>query len=108
MRRKCLAFGVAVFLLVVSCHHTVQTNAPHLSNGAIIEGIEVRGNRAISTDAMVARIQTKAGDKINTAAIQRDIRSLRSLGFEDVRVGEDNGANGSKIIIFFVQEKVPK
>src|ERR1043166_9489452 len=99
--------AVGIFLAAVTCHRTVQTNQPNLSNGAVIEGIQVAGNRAIATEAIAAKIQTKAGDRINTGAIKRDIASVRSLGFEDVRVEEKNGTSG-KIIMFFVIEKPPK
>jgi outer membrane protein assembly factor BamA len=99
---------VAVFLATVSCHPTAQANLPNLSNGAVIESIQVAGNRSISSEAIMAKIQTKTGDKINTAAIQRDITSVRSLGFEDVRVAERDGVSGGKIIMFSVTEKPPK
>ena len=98
---------IAVFLAAVTCHHTTQTSLASLSDGAVIEAIQVAGNRAVPIEAIVAKIQTKAGDKINTAAIKRDMASVRSLGFEDVRVEEKNGTSG-KIIMFFVMEKPPK
>ena len=96
-----------VLLAAVSCHHTAQASLPNLSDGAVIEAIQVAGNRAVPIEAIVAKIQTKSGDKINTAAIKRDMVSVRSLGFEDVRVEEKNGTSG-KIIMFFVREKPPK
>ena len=34
-------------------YRTVQTNQPNLSNGAVIEGIQVAGNRAIATEAII-------------------------------------------------------
>jgi len=61
--------AVGIFPAAVTCHRTVQTNQPNLSNGAVTEGIQVAGNRAIATEAIAAKIQTKAGDRINTAAI---------------------------------------
>src|SRR5437879_5523262 len=79
---------VGVFLLALSCHHSVQ---PNLSNGAVIEGIQVAGNRTLSTQTILANIQTRTGDRINTAVIKHDITSVRSLGFDDVRVEEENG-----------------
>jgi len=78
-----------------------------LPNGAAIGRIEVRGNRAISTEAITARIQTKVGDKVNTAAIERDVSSVRSLGFEDVRATVEDRASGGDIIVFQVWEKFP-
>ena len=94
----------AVLLAAVGCHHTAQASLPNLSDGAVIEAIQVAGNRAIPIEAIVAKIQTKSGDKINTAAIKRDMARVRSLGFEDVRVEEENGTSG-KIIRLFVREK---
>ena len=96
-----------VLLAAVSCHHTAQASLPNLSDGAVIEAIQVAGNRAVPIEAIVAKIQTKSSDKINTAAIKRDMARVRSLGFEDVRVEEENGTSG-KIIRLFVREKPPK
>ena len=53
---------------------------PNLTDGAVIEAIQIAGNRAVSIEAIVAKIQTKAGDKINTAAIKRDMASVRAYG----------------------------
>jgi outer membrane protein assembly factor BamA len=100
--------ALAVFLAAVSCHPTTQTKLPNLSTGAVIDGLEVGGNQAITTEAILAKIQTKAGDKINTTVIKQDIKSLYSLGFESVRVEESTDAGGGKIIRFIVREKIPK
>src|SRR5438128_12052898 len=97
----------AVLLAAVGCHHTAQASLPNLSDGAVIEAIQVAGNRAIPIEAIVAKIQTKSGDKINTAEIKRDRARVRSLGLEDVRVEEDDGKSG-KIIRLFVGGKPSK
>src|SRR5206468_25774 len=62
-----------VLLAAVSCHHTAQASLPNLSDGAVIEAIQVAGNRAVPIAAIVAKIQTKVGDKINAGAIKRDL-----------------------------------
>ena len=57
----------------VSCHQKAQTSVANLSDGAVIEAIQVAGNRAVPIEAIVAKIQTKAGDKINTARRSNEI-----------------------------------
>jgi len=99
---------ILIMVLATACHHTVQASVPRLSDGTVVDGIQVRGNQAIATPAIVARIQTKPGDRINTAAIKRDIANVRSLGFEDVRVEEGEGTGGGKIITFDVRERPPQ
>jgi|SRR5437016_1615663 len=94
-----------LFLAAVTCHHAAQTSPARLSDGAVIEAIQVAGNRAIPIEAIVAKIQTKAGDKINAGAIKRDITNVRSLGFDDVHVEEESGTSG-KIIRFIVKENL--
>jgi outer membrane protein assembly factor BamA len=66
-------------------------------------------NRAISTETIKAKIRTKAGDRINSALINQDIKNLYLLGFESVRVEEITDDTGDgKIIRFVVREKAPK
>jgi hypothetical protein len=108
MKKAVLAILCAV-LLIVGCHGKIHQSLPSgLSDGALIEDVIVRGNRAISIAAIVSNIQTKRGDRLSVAVIKSDINRLYSLGFDDVRVEETNGTNGiGKILYFDVKEKQP-
>jgi outer membrane protein insertion porin family len=73
---------------------------------AVIEGVEIRGNRRIASDLIKSNLRTKAGDYISLAVVNRDIQTLYSLGyFDDVRVEETTSASGGGIVIFSVREK---
>jgi len=60
----------------------------------IIEGISYVGLRRIDRDAVAAQIATRAGDRLDTTRLARDVRTLGQLEwFESIRVQEidDNG-----------------
>ena len=96
----------AIVFGVMGCHRHVQANAGNAwSDGAVIEAVQIAGNRQIDTPTISAIIQTKTGNKIDSTIIRRDIGSLRSLGFEEVKVKEEKGSKGGKVITFDVKEK---
>jgi outer membrane protein assembly factor BamA len=100
---------VFVLLAATSCHRHVQSNLPSgWSDGAVIEKVQFQGNRSIAVTTIAATIQTREGGKISSELIRDDISRLRSLGFQDIKVIEQNGDAGGKILIFNVREKLPK
>jgi outer membrane protein insertion porin family len=77
-----------------------------LTAQAPVEDVQVRGNIAVPVNTIKARIQTKAGDTYDARTIQRDIRSIWALeAFEDIRVTEEAGPAGGKLLVFEVVEK---
>jgi outer membrane protein insertion porin family len=72
----------------------------------LIEDIRVLGNRRIPRDTVLARIFTKRGDVYDLQALQRDFMALWNAGFfEDLRMEEEPGEKGGRIIVFYVREK---
>jgi outer membrane protein assembly factor BamA len=96
---------VAICLLTSGCQHRIQ---PDLSNkvteGGIIEAIDIRGNNQITTDTVRRGLHSKLGDRISLPVIKNDIEFLYTLGFEEVRVEEESGRVG-KVVLFQVKEK---
>jgi outer membrane protein insertion porin family len=79
---------------------TLQTFDPNR-----IEEVQVRNNRRIPQDTIKYRLQTKAGDRLNTDTIRGDVKRLYAEGhFDDIRVDQEDGKTG-RIIIFWVVEK---
>jgi outer membrane protein assembly factor BamA len=77
-----------------------------LSEGAAIESVIIANNRRIPTETIKGTLQTKPGDHLSTTVIRADIQKLYALGyFGDIRVSEENAANGGKIVIFTMREK---
>jgi outer membrane protein insertion porin family len=70
-----------------------------------ISSIEVRGNRRVETDAVLAIIESKKGDRIDRAQLDSDLRAIYGMGFfSDVNIETEDGPDG-KNIIFNVTEK---
>lgn len=82
----------------VASHASAQT-------GQIIEDIDVKGNRRIPKETIMAKVYTHRGDIYEESSLQRDLRSVWSTGyFEDVRVEREESPKGWRIY-FYVREK---
>jgi len=51
------------------------------ATGPTVVSVSVTGNTHISTDRILAVIQTKAGDPFDPAKVQADLRAINDLGF---------------------------
>jgi len=72
---------------------------------AIIEDIQVRGNRRIPAETVRSRIFTRAGDIYDEAALQRDFSSLWNTGYyEDIRIEREESPKGY-ILYIYLREK---
>jgi outer membrane protein insertion porin family len=74
---------------------------------AVIEDVEVRGNRRFPKESVLYYVQSKPGDRYSQALAQRDLEAILSLGFFDplaTKLFLEDGPRGGKIIIFQVKE----
>jgi len=95
----------ATLFLILLCTFLVATPARSQGQQQIIEDVRVRGNRRIPTDTIKYNIQTKPGQAMKAATIDRDVKALYSLGyFDDIRVEAETGVRGP-IVIFQVNER---
>jgi outer membrane protein insertion porin family len=70
-----------------------------------IDSIEVKGNKRIEREAILAMVGSKKGDGLNPDQLNEDLRALYKMGFfTDVSIETEDGAKG-KVVIFNVQEK---
>ena len=90
----------------VAKEEAVQTQAPAAMLPAKkIVAVEVRGNRIVSTNTILSKIQTKQGLELKQQVINEDIKRLYGTGFfEDVRLDVEELPNGYKLIVV-VEEK---
>src|SRR5215475_1639615 len=96
-----MSLAVVVMTVFVACHRHAQASVPSgWSDGAVIESVQVSGNHQIEVTTISAVMQTKAGGKIDSELIRADIGRLRALGFENIRVKEEKGEKGGKILTF--------
>ncbi len=70
-----------------------------------IDSIEIKGNKRIEREAILAMLGTKKGDGLNPDQLNEDLRAIYKMGFfTDVSIETEDGAKG-KVVIFNVQEK---
>lgn len=67
--------------------------------------IEIRGNQIVSTNTILSKVRSKAGEKLVQETINADLKRLYGMGFfQDIRIEVEEKANGYKLI-FVVDEK---
>ncbi len=70
-----------------------------------IAKIEVKGNRRIEKEAILATIQTRAGELTSTVKLREDLKALYNLGsFADVKIDVTDTPQG-RIVTFMLEEK---
>jgi outer membrane protein assembly factor BamA len=100
--------AVAICLLSSGCERRIQPDlSSKVTDGGIIEAIDVRGNTQVKTDTIRHGLHLKRGERISLPVIKNDIELLYSLGFEEVRVEEESGQVGN-VVVFQVKETPQK
>lgn len=65
-----------------------------------VASVEVRGNRIVSTNTVLSKIQTKQGLALKQQTVNEDIKRLYATGFfEDVRLEVEELPEGYKLIV---------
>jgi outer membrane protein insertion porin family len=71
----------------------------------VLEGIEIRGNKRVESDAIQLVVKSQPGKPLSAEAVAADIKAIFGLGyFDDVRAEVENAPSGKKLI-FVVSEK---
>lgn len=70
-----------------------------------IARVEVKGNRRVENDAILAAVQTREGDLVSPAKLREDLKAVYKLGyFTDVKIDVSDTPEG-QVVTFLVQEK---
>ncbi|SHN72116.1 outer membrane protein assembly factor BamA [Desulfovibrio litoralis] len=70
-----------------------------------IAGVEVRGTKAIDPEVVLMRINSRRGDAVDPAAIDREVKKIWDLGyFSDVSVNIESRSDGH-YLVYTVKEK---
>lgn len=93
----------SVMLLLVSAGILLLSSAPgSAQTGPVIKAIELKGNKKISAETIISRIDTKEGAAFSDAAVQNDIKKLYGIGyFDDIRAEVETFEGGLKLIFIF-------
>lgn len=76
-----------------------QDNPPVMPPQKKVVSVEVRGNRIVSTNTILSKIQTKEGLVLRQQTVNEDIKRLYATGFfEDVKLEVEELPEGYKLI----------
>lgn len=74
-----------------------------------VAAVEVRGNRIVSTNTILSKVQTKQGLALKQQTVNEDIKRLYSTGFfEDVRLEVEELPEGYKLIVEVDEKPIVK
>jgi outer membrane protein insertion porin family len=72
---------------------------------AQIDSVQVRGNRRVESEAVLAVVESKKGESLDDDKLDRDLRAIFAMGyFTDVAIQTQEGPSGA-IVTFNVTEK---
>ncbi len=73
---------------------------------ATISDIEVRGNNIVSTNTILAKLQSQKGNELIQETVNEDIKRLYTMGyFEDIKIEVNEKGNGQFGLVVVVIEK---
>lgn len=78
--------------------------APLSSANKTVVAIEIKGNKAISTNTIISKMKTKIGAPYLDNVISDDLKRLYLLGyFSDIKIDSEDSEGGLKVIITVVE-----
>src|SRR4030095_857044 len=107
---RCVFFlASAIIIALVSSVSAVPALAqnPQAGAEAVVEEVEIRGNRRIPKESILYYVQSKPQDRFDLGLAQRDLQAILQLGFFDplaTKLYLEDGQRGGKIVIFQVKE----
>jgi outer membrane protein insertion porin family len=77
----------------------------HISGITFISSIQVKGNKRIEGDAILAIIDTQKGDRFDQAMLNKDVRTIYNMGyFDDVQIETEDEVNGKAVTINVIEK----
>lgn len=95
------------FALLISINPPAKAQETATQQDAVLEDVEIRGNRRIPKESILYYVQSKPGDRYNPDLARRDLEQILAQGWFDplqTRLLLDDGQRGGKVLIFQVRE----
>jgi len=119
MRKRLLVFLSFLFILSVVSFSFAQENKAVSSSpginaqiqddkeGKMVVLIEVKGNKAISTNTIVSKMKTRIGNPYQENVISDDLKRLYLLNFfSDIRIDAESYKEGLKVIVSVTERPI--
>ena len=71
----------------------------------IVSQIQIEGNQRVETDAIRIHITQQAGQPLDQAAVDQDVKTIFKMGFFDTVNAQVRNINGSTVLIYVVKER---
>src|SRR5215813_11674041 len=109
MTRGVFFLASAIFLATVSLVSVGAALAqnPQVGAEAVVDDVEIRGNRRIPKESILYYVQSKPQDRFDLSLAQRDLQAILQMGLFDplaTKLYLEDGPRGGKVIIFQVRE----
>src|SRR5579885_2703603 len=94
-----LALAIAVAWVMSAAAAFAQGSAP------IVAQIRIEGNLRVETDAIRIHISQQAGEPLDDAAVDKDIKAIYKMGFFDTVDAKKEIINGQLVLVYVVKER---
>ncbi len=91
--------ALAFLLLAAAAFPQTPPAAP------IINEIRIEGNQRVETDAIRIHISQQAGQPLNSAEVDQDVKGIYKMGFFDLVTTLLEKVNGANVLIYKVKER---
>jgi len=98
--RKTLFIALAVFFVLTSYCALFAEAQPKEEPAKLVTALEIRGNKAISTNTIVSKMKTRIGSPYLDNVVSDDLKRLYLLNFfSDIKIDTESYKDGIKVII---------
>ncbi|MCX5704611.1 MAG: outer membrane protein assembly factor BamA [Candidatus Omnitrophica bacterium] len=113
MRKTIFVFFLLLLLLGVSLPAIAASDSElgitttEASSEKLVTGIEIQGNKNISTNTIVSKMKTKIGTPYVETVVSDDLKRLYLLGFfSDIKIDTEPYKDGVKVIVRVVERPI--
>jgi outer membrane protein insertion porin family len=96
---------VFVFLALMMTAAWVVCVRHALAQGPVVDEIQIEGNQRVETDAIRVHISQPAGQPLDQALVDQDIKSIYKMGFFDTVNAFTKSVGGKNILVYEVKER---
>jgi outer membrane protein insertion porin family len=108
MRKTFLALFLILVIGISSLAQSEeQSPATTVQQEKIVTAIEVKGNKSISSNAVISKLKTRVGSPYQETVISDDLKRLYLLGFfSDIKIDTEDYKSGIKIVVNVVERPI--
>lgn len=107
MRRSVTASGLLLLLLALglTAAPPAMARPAAAASSSRIAVVRIEGNQRVDEEAIRIHIQSRAGQPLDRATVDTDVRAIYAMGFfENVEVSREESADGT-VLVFRVRER---